>query len=534
MTSFSRNPRRTQSHGILQSSLEENFAEIRRLNKVVRQLQALLIERDHARVTTAAISPPPPPHPHQHHLAVIPAVVTPPTPPGMDYLPTALHAPTMAGRSRSHFELFSTTGMPPLTNATTGTTARVYGPLGMGTGSAMLPMLRSQSDYGYRFPVCSDASMPPLYGFSSTPTTAEFVHSLNYQARYAPPFNYHQQQQEHQADSDVDAMQEGGPGVLSISPAQLSPGVPPLSSHRGQDHSMTWSTSSLLAPRDYSGAAACTEVEAGTTTPFSLPLPLGFADPIPASAAAAAASGGGLASLQRSAPTCEPPRASASAVLTSSASCSTSPHSLKFDAAVTLAKGLAANRAFAFDSDNGLHGMGRGEEGPGHRQEVDGNNTNKNYVEDEDDEDLYAFPIPPLSSDCAAPTSFAATQQTPVDLAQLATMALSGRASVEPVPDADRDLACQSVFSVPPTQRHESLVSPPPPSAKGGEGGGYRVFASTHASSVATAVTPTGHDLPSPPHPVSVVEGSSDECSASPVQRDSEDPESWLFRLPQH
>ncbi|GAA5864917.1 hypothetical protein JCM3774_004271 [Rhodotorula dairenensis] len=507
------------AHGILQSSLEENFAEIRRLNKVVRQLQALLIERDHARVTATSI-------PHQHYqrhpqqvLGATSAVVTPPTPPGMDYLPSGLglHAHPLVGRSLSHFELSSSSngggGISPIHAAG----PRVYGAPTLTRAEALMasgpPMQRSQSDYGYRFPAAPspDGSTPPLWVYDAALTTTDYASfsSLNAPARYAPPFDYRQQQQQQQHVHQRGG-RDSGEELLSISPAQLaSPELPP-SQHRNR--STTCPSSLLAAPPDLSAAArAPANAHAQAEDPFPLPLPLAFSDPDPTAAATVITGKGGGEFLHHSTRTYDSHSAAAAAAappppLTLSAS----PHSLKFDAAVTLAKGLAANRAFGFDADGN-----RSERG-----EEDGDHHMHPAEQGEDhggggDDDLYALPIPPHSSDRTGPSvnaALSAGAPTPVDLTRLATMALSRRASAEPA-----DVGSYPVFSIPVETQPE-------------EGGGGRAAGdSLVPDSLGAAVR---RDL-QPGHRVGVDEAEAEAGEQSPMQRDDADTdEAWSFQLP--
>ncbi|BGP64386.1 hypothetical protein NBRC10512_005334 [Rhodotorula toruloides] len=80
--------------GETRASLEENLAEIERLNRVVQQLQALLIERD-GRPYYPPIAPPTPPYFDSHAYAYDPTLALPPAPaiheaPVMHYLPQSV------------------------------------------------------------------------------------------------------------------------------------------------------------------------------------------------------------------------------------------------------------------------------------------------------------------------------------------------------------------------------------------------------------------------------------------------------------
>lgn len=491
----------TNSHGILQSSLEENFAEIRRLNKVVVQLQALLIERDgraagalfvgHDNDTTtttaaAAIASgsrtlPLPQLP--------PSVVTPPTPPGLDYLPVALGTSGLSASSRA---IQTPATVNPRAYDTTSGSGDAFGPppmlrtqsdyaFGMGMMPPAPPMMsRTRSDYGYRFP-----SPTSHQGAAAT----DYAHSLSAQSRYTLPPMYQQQQQHHHAHVQ---QSEDSQEVLAISPSQLSssPVMPPSPN---RTRSTTWPSLSSLVAADHATASTSTSDE----NPFALPLPFS-SDPSQNQSQRYQSTTNQSISIPRHHQHHPPPPTNNCDLASSS------PHSLKLDAAVTLAKGLAAakQRSFAMaldddedDDEDGLSQRHRYPVAAMDRLEVEEEDLHVREEDGQDDDDLYALPIPPPG---CGPATAAAGPTT--ELAQLATTAVSRQGSV----DCDGH-----------TSGNQSLFATAP-EKKGGPG----MLDSQQSSSAAG----TGYSFTS--------------ASAPPIVTDAdgttaEDP-TWLFKLPQY
>ncbi|GAA5977822.1 hypothetical protein JCM10908_005109 [Rhodotorula pacifica] len=402
------------AHGVLQSSLEENIAEIRRLNKVVKQLQGLLIERDlrtggggggNGTIYPGYMMSP--------TSATTPAagVVTPPTPPGMDYLPAAVlpppPPPMQRQQSMPQYSDLSTHGYGPTSFATAGEASALRAP----------PMLRSQSEYGYTFPP------PPPSASASSSSSAfaggphyhhhqhEYHASLSAQPRYAPPSMYDHQQQ------GVGPQEE----VLSISPSELSP----VHALPNRARATTW-PSSMLTPQ-----SANPFPPASASSSATLPNPPSpFHPPIPSTARSFQSEqySPHHPAVDYSAPPTHAPPSAATAMMLSS-----SPHSLKFDAAVTLAKGLAATANSSLDDlDEGRID----EEGEGAADEAQ-HPTDVGHGDDDDD-DLYALPDPRRhqQQQRSPRTSAGITSSAPMDLAQLATVALSRRGSMSGLYDS--------------------------------------------------------------------------------------------------
>ena len=483
----------TNSHGILQSSLEENFAEIRRLNKVVVQLQALLIERDgrgasallvgHDNDTTtttaaAAIA-------SGSRTLPPPSVVTPPTPPGLDYLPVALHPPNSPANRTLNPRVYDTTST---TTASSSSGMMMPAPppmlrtqsdyaFGMGMMPPAPPMMsRTRSDFGYRFP------SPTSHHAGAA---ADYAHSLSAQPRYTLPPMYQQHHHAHVQQS------EDSQEVLAISPSQLSssPVMPPSPN---RTRSTTWPALSSLVAADHATASTSTSDE----NPFALPLPFS-SDPSQNQRQRFQSTTNHSISIPRHHHHHPPPPTNYCDLASSS------PHSLKLDAAVTLAKGLAAakQRSFAMaldddeDDEDGLPQRHRYPVAAMDRLEVEEEEDHHVREEDgQDDDDLYALPIPPPG---CGPATAAAGSTT--ELAQLATMAVSRQGSV----DCDgRTGGNQSLFATAPVE-------------KGGPG----MLDSQQSSSAAG----TGYSFTS--------------ASAPPIVTDAdgtaEDP-TWLFKLPQY
>ncbi|BGP56953.1 hypothetical protein JCM8202_000906 [Rhodotorula sphaerocarpa] len=212
------------THGIIQTSLDENLSEIVRLNKVVRQLQALLTERD------GRASQPPSTF----------SVITPPTPPGFDYLPDPhVHFGGACDPSPTRPAL-------PRTYSTPATSAPDHfaDPIPVPAP----PMMRTQSEYGYTFG--SAPAEMPLMGSFAGGDAAEYP-AVGSAYAVAPMIDYQYQQ-----------LGVGG-----------SDEAVPLSTAPGRARATTWPTLTVLdrtGPAEHPHQPPSTGVDTSLSTSFSL------------------------------------------------------------------------------------------------------------------------------------------------------------------------------------------------------------------------------------------------------------------------